>query len=60
MRLLGLGLYPAMLLALATEVLSFSGWLAQQRTRLANERALLTYARTSLTLVGFGLVLLHP
>ncbi|WP_157887137.1 DUF202 domain-containing protein [Hymenobacter sp. PAMC 26628] len=33
-----------------------------QRTRLANERTLLTYVRTSLALVGFGLALiqLHP
>jgi putative membrane protein len=29
------------------------------RTRLANERTLLTYVRTSLALVGFGLALLQ-
>ncbi|RZK30522.1 MAG: DUF202 domain-containing protein, partial [Hymenobacter sp.] len=36
--------------------------LALQRTRLANERTLFTYVRTSLALVGFGLALLqlHP
>ena len=36
--------------------------LAAARTRLANERTLLTYVRTSLALTGFGLALLqlHP
>jgi putative membrane protein len=36
--------------------------LAAARTRLANERTLLTYVRTSLALLGFGLALLqlHP
>ena len=36
--------------------------LAAARTRMANERTFLTYLRTSLALVGFGLALiqLHP
>ncbi|RZK97325.1 MAG: DUF202 domain-containing protein, partial [Hymenobacter sp.] len=34
--------------------LSLSDQLALQRTRLANERTLLTYVRTSLALLGFG------
>ena len=36
--------------------------LAAARTRMANERTLLTYVRTSLAMLGFGLVLiqLHP
>ncbi len=36
--------------------------LAAARTRMANERTLLTYVRTGLALLGFGLVLiqLHP
>lgn len=36
--------------------------LAAFRTRMANERTLLTYVRTSLALVAFGLALLqlHP
>ncbi len=36
--------------------------LAAARTRMANERTFLTYVRTSLALLGFGLVLiqLHP
>ena len=36
--------------------------LAAFRTRMANERTLLTYVRTSLALVAFGLTLLqlHP
>jgi putative membrane protein len=33
--------------------------LAAFRTRLANERTLLTYVRTSLALMGFGLALLQ-
>lgn len=33
--------------------------LAAIRTRLANERTLLTYVRTSLALTGFGLALLQ-
>ena len=33
--------------------------LAAARTRLANERTLLTYVRTSLALTGFGLALLQ-
>jgi len=43
-------------------VLPLSDRLALQRTRLANERTLFTYVRTSLALVGFGLALLqlHP
>ena len=42
--------------------LSLADQLALLRTRLANERTLLTYVRTALALVGFGLVLLqlHP
>lgn len=42
--------------------LSLSDRLALQRTRLANERTFLTYVRTSLAMLGFGLVLirLHP
>ena len=42
--------------------LPHSDRLALQRTRLANERTLFTYVRTSLALVGFGLALLqlHP
>ena len=42
--------------------LPLSDRLALQRTRLANERTLFTYVRTSLALVGFGLALLqlHP
>jgi putative membrane protein len=42
--------------------LALSDRLALQRTRLANERPLLTYVRTCLALVGFGLALLqfHP
>lgn len=36
--------------------------LAAARTRMANERTFLTYLRTSLALIGFGLALiqLHP
>lgn len=36
--------------------------LAAARTRMANERTLLTYVRTSLAMLGFGLALiqLHP
>ncbi|MBT9395017.1 DUF202 domain-containing protein [Hymenobacter sp. NST-14] len=36
--------------------------LAAARTRMANERTFLTYVRTSLAMLGFGLVLiqLHP
>jgi putative membrane protein len=42
--------------------LSLTDRLALQRTRLANERTFLTYVRTSLAMLGFGLVLiqLHP
>ncbi|GAA3921164.1 DUF202 domain-containing protein [Hymenobacter algoricola] len=42
--------------------LSLPDRLALQRTRLANERTFLTYVRTSLAMLGFGLVLiqLHP
>ena len=45
-----------------TNQLPLSDRLALQRTRLANERTLFTYVRTSLALVGFGLALLqlHP
>ncbi len=41
---------------------SLNDRLALQRTRLANERTFLTYVRTSLSMLGFGLVLiqLHP
>ncbi|MCC3152100.1 DUF202 domain-containing protein [Hymenobacter sp. BT770] len=44
------------------DLLSLTDRLALQRTRLANERTFLTYVRTSLAMLGFGLVLiqLHP
>lgn len=32
-------------------------WLALSRTRLANERTLLAYVRTSVSLVGLGLIM---
>ena len=44
------------------DALSLSDRLALQRTRLANERAFLTYVRTGLAMLGFGLAIiqLHP
>ena len=38
---------------------SLTDRLALQRAHLANEHTFLTYVRTSLTIPGFGLVLLH-
>lgn len=45
-----------------SRALPLSDRLALQRTRMANERTLFTYVRTSLALMGFGLALLqfHP
>ena len=40
----------------ANDPLSLTNRLALQRTRLANERTFLTYVRTSLAMLGFGLV----
>ncbi len=39
--------------------LSLADRLALQRTRLANERTFLTYVRTSLAMLGFGLVIIQ-
>jgi len=58
--------FPAQTASATTGQLAATGYdqqqLAAARTRMANERTLLTYVRTSLALLAFGLTLLqlHP